>query len=291
MNRPGSRFRAPRSALALATAVGTFAVGALAVLLTQQAASAGTPTRTLGAGDEPAVSVAYDGSIALFAANSYPLAGYQGVTVSGPGIPATRLSSGNGQLFSGLTASGTITWTAYCGSIAGITCHPGSNKMSLDVGSPPPPPSSSAPGGGGTSTPAGGGSSTPASGSSGPSTGSSTPGHGSTSGGISIGPTGGTGTTSDQIPLGFGAPVDTNNPTPTIPNPIGTGVGIVPTGTPTSGHPSTGSSTQTFVLADSTPKSKNRPTSLAIVAIGALAVVASLYAYRRLGENAQRPSH
>jgi hypothetical protein len=288
-----------------------FAAVALAFFAVEPSAGA----VTLGSSNNSSVSVDYGGSIDLTASGSGPFIGYAGVNISGLGV-AVAIPRNSTITVGPLNNSGNnvLTWQAYCNVLGKIVkCTPPAavHSMTVIVGDAPPPPppaTSSTPAPPDSSTPGGPGSSSAGSSSPGspPSSGASsspgsTPSGGGSSpgskpstgaGGITIGPPEIHPSNNGNIPLGFGPPVDPNAPTPSIPNPIGSGVGVVPTGVANTGAPSSGSSTQTLVeLANTTPKPKSRPTSLAIVSIGLLAIVASVYAYRRLGEQAQRPAH
>jgi hypothetical protein len=315
MNRQhGARPVAQRSVTQLTALLVAFAFGGLGLFLfTSPSAHADTASITMSDGSAGTVDIV-DGDSVVFIAPStvkgIPI--YNGMTLSGSGLSATLIKPGKSLSLS-FSTSGTrgYSWKAACVCLA-----PTKGSAAIAVADPPPPPpppdsstaappdsstaappdsstppgggTSTTPGGGTSTTPGGGTSTTPAAHSSGASS------HSNGGGGISIGPGPVINTSTNNFPIGFNAPPpDPNQPTPTIPNATGVGLGVVPTGAAgTSSVPASGSSQRTLVeVADSTPVSKSRPTSLAIVSIVALAIVASLFAYRRLGEQVQRPGH
>ena len=296
MSRLGSRSRA--ACVAAAVAVGTFLAGALALAVIASPANAATHTVTLTAKSFGTVDVDYGDTVTFTAGADGTVIGknYQYIALSNA-FGTIDIAQGTSSPPVTMTAPGSYAYSwKFVYKVLGIPATDNGSNGTITVASPPPPPSSS-------SVPPVDGSST-APGTTAPSTGTSTPGStapasktstgaSTPAGGITIGPGGVI--TSAAIPLGFGGPPpDPNQPTPSIPNPIGTGVGVVPTSGPASALQPTSSaaSTQTLVeVASAMPTAKDRPTSLAIVAIAALAIVSSLYAYRRLGEQAQQSGH
>jgi len=302
MNRQnGSRPLAQKSVTRLLAAIATFALGAVAILLLQPAAHADSASVTLGKSSySGAVTIEAGGSVTF---SAIPTQGanlllYSGMYLSGPGVDAYFIKAGGQMPPVTFPSAGDAkyTWKPKC------TCGVHSWTVTISVTDPPPPPpTSSTPvdptstDPGNPSTTAGGtptGTPTGTTTGTGTGTGTAVPsGSGTGAGGISFG-SGGVIDNNNPLPIGFnGPPADPNHPTPVIPNPIGSGEGVVPTGGATSGATSSGSSQTLDEVANSKAVSKGRPTSLAIISIAVLAIVSSVYAYRRLGESVQRPLH
>lgn len=299
MNRDhGSRLVTRRSAQRSLGALGALALGALAIVLLQPAAHANSAGVTMGDGTASPISIYTGDSVTFYAPASVKgVTFYTGMTLTGPGAGGVVKAGTGFSIPFGGTGSVTYTWKCKC-----IGLKTPSGGVSIQVTSPPPPPDSSTPVDPSSSDPGGGPSGTPTGTPTGTTTPTGTPtgtgAHpsGSTSnagggGGISIGPGGSVGGGND-IPIGFnGPPRDPNNPTPTIPNPIGTGAGQIPTGSNVVIAQTPSTSQGSIVEVSKSTPVKSRPTSLAIIAIAALAIVSSMYAYRRLGEQAVRAHH
>lgn len=297
----GSGTFVPRSLSRLVAALAACALAALAGLLMQPAAHAESATVTMSDGGGQTISITTGESVTFDAPTSWKgIPVYSGMTLSGPGVNTLVKPGGSVTIRFPSPGTANYAWRAKCVTLG----HVPAGAASVQATDPPPPPGSSTPAGPGSQTSGPGGSTAPGGGSTGPggstapagssAAGSPTPGassSGAAGGGISLGPNPILNTV-DEVPLGFnGPPADPNNPTPSIPNPAGTGT--IPTGqTIPSVVPSTASSSRTVVeAAKASPASKTRPTGLAIASIGVLAIVSSLYAYRRLGDSAQRPGH